>query len=422
MKIVISFLIIATSLFASEIMTITIDGGIGTATEDFIKAAIEEAEDANNEALIIKLNTPGGYVNSTRGIVSSILDSKVPVVVYVSPSGAHAGSAGMFITISADIAAMAEGTNMGSAHPVGMGGESGDSSDVMTQKVTNDAAAWARSIAEKRGRNKDWAEMATRESISNSARELLDSNVIDFVAPTMDSLLRAIDGFIITRNSGTFSISTDDATLQEREMNWRENLMSVLSDPNIAYIFILLTIAGFYFELYSPGAIIPGVIGAISALLAAYSLQMLPVNYLGLILIGVAFVMFLLEIWVTSYGILSIGGVVSFFLGSVMLIDSPNDFMDISFNFIITTTIVIGIVFGLVVFLGAKAQFHKQELGEEAMKGREGICTKVIRPGIYGEVKVFGERWKADSDIEIEIGEKVIVDGIDGLKLKVNKI
>jgi membrane-bound serine protease (ClpP class) len=198
MKFVLYLIILSSSLFAGEIMTITIDGGIGAATEEFIATAIEEAEDANNEALIIKLNTPGGYVSSTRGIVSSILDSKVPVVVYVSPSGAHAGSAGMFITISADIAAMAEGTNMGSAHPVGMGGESGDSSDVMTQKVTNDAAAWARSIAEKRGRNKNWAEAATRESISNSASELSDSNVIDFVAPSMDSLLRAMEGFVIS--------------------------------------------------------------------------------------------------------------------------------------------------------------------------------------------------------------------------------
>jgi membrane-bound serine protease (ClpP class) len=386
------------SIFSNEIMTITIDGGIGAATEEFIATAIVEAEEKQAEALIIKLNTPGGYVNSTRGIVSSILDSEVPVVVYVSPSGAHAGSAGMFITISGDIAAMAEGTNMGSAHPVGMGGESGDSSDVMTQKVTNDAAAWARSIAEKRGRNKDWAEAATRESISNSASELLDSNVIDIIAPNLDSLIRAIDGWVITEGSNTFALDTKNATIIERERNWREDLMSVLSDPNIAYIFILITIAGFYLEIYSPGAVIPAVIGTISALLATYSLQMLPVNYLGLILIVVAAVMFMLEIWVISYGFLSLGGIISFFLGSIMLIDSPTEIMDISFNFILVTTICLALFFGIVVYLGGKAQFHKNESGNDTMSGRNGICTKDILHDSPGEVKVMGERWKAVAD------------------------
>ncbi|MDC1068369.1 nodulation protein NfeD [Candidatus Kapabacteria bacterium] len=403
-------------------MTITIDGGIGAATEEFISTAITEAEEKHTEALIIKLNTPGGYVNSTRGIVSSILNSEIPVVVYVSPSGAHAGSAGMFITITADIAAMADGTNMGSAHPVGMGGESGDSSDFMTQKVTNDAAAWARSIAEKRGRNKQWAEAATRQSISNSAKELLDSNVIDIIAPNMDSLIRSLNGWQVIKGSNTYTLNTDNITIIERNKDWKEELLSVISDPNIAYIFILITIAGFYLEIKAPGSVIPGVVGAISAVLAAYSLQMLPVNYLGLILIALSFIMFLLEVWVTSYGILSIGGILSFFLGSIMLIDSPSEIMDISYSLIITTTICIAFLFGFVIYFGTKSQFRKNATGLDSMIDKTAVCCKDIEPNSFGEVKINGERWQAASATSIKQNERVKVLSVKGLKLTVIKL
>lgn len=303
-------------LSANDIVLIEIDAGIGPATAEYIGNSIEYAEDIDAEGIIIQLNTPGGLLEATRDIVQYILAAKVPVIVYVAPSGARAGSAGVFITLSANIAIMAPGTNIGAAHPVGLGGES-DTSSVMTDKVTNDASAFMRSIAQKREKNVAWAERTVRESIAVTENEALDSGAIDFICPNVDSLLIAIDGFEVETALGTVTINTSNAEIKLHEKDWRSTLLGVISDPNIAYILMLLGVYGIFFELYNPGAIFPGVVGAISILLAAYSLQMLPINYTGLALILLSIVLFLIEIKVASFGLLTVGGIVSFLLGSI---------------------------------------------------------------------------------------------------------
>ncbi|MBI5324192.1 MAG: nodulation protein NfeD, partial [Ignavibacteriae bacterium] len=276
---------ISSSLSAkSVVILIKIESGIGPATSSYIKSAITEAEKTNAEALIIQLNTPGGLLDATRDIVSDILKSKVPVIVYVAPGGARAGSAGVFITLSANFAIMAPGTNIGAAHPVDVGGGS-DTSSVMNDKITNDASAFIRSIAQKRHRNADWAERSVRESISSTENEALREGVIDYICPNVDSLLRAIDGDITQTSSVTITMNTSSAYVEEKEMNWKEELLTILTNPNIAYILLLIGIYGIFFELYNPGSILPGVAGGISLILAGYSLQFLPINYAGVSLI-----------------------------------------------------------------------------------------------------------------------------------------
>ena len=418
-KFLILILVILPSfLDASQFATITIDGGIGPAVHTYIKRAIEDCEDDNYDGLIIKLNTPGGLLESTRDIVSEILESEVPIIVYVSPSGSRAGSAGVFITLSANIAVMAPGTNMGSAHPVGMGGEMSDSASVMSEKVTNDAAAFVRTIAQKRGRNEEWAEKAVRESISDTENECYEQGVIDLIAPSIDSLMKGIDGFPVETSSGEIILNTQDYEIVELDMDWKEEFLMVISDPNVAYIFIMLAIYGIFFELYSPGSIFPGVIGGISAILAAYSLQMLPVNYIGIAFMLLAIILFVVEVFVSSYGLLTIGGVVSFVLGSIMLIDSPVEAMEISTSMIITGTVITAGFFVLITILGLKAQFNKKASGSSTMIGVEGTCVSIDKL----QVKVLGEIWKAESDDNLELGDNIRVVDLDGMTLKVEKI
>ncbi|MGB9912889.1 MAG: NfeD family protein, partial [Candidatus Kapaibacteriota bacterium] len=317
---------------------IKINSAITPSSSSQIKKALDWARGINAEALIIQLNTPGGLLESTREIVQNILTSPVPVIVYVSPSGARAGSAGVFITLAANIAAMAPGTNIGAAHPVGLQGKA--DSSAMGEKIVNDAAAFIRSIAQQRNRNVSWAERAVRESISSTEREALAENVIDLVASSVDSLLILIDGKVITNGNGTRVLKTKDAKVVEYELSFRDKFLDFISNPNVAYILLMIGIYGILFELYNPGSIFPGVIGALSLILAGYSLQMLPVNYAGLALIILAIVLFLLEIKITSYGLLTLGGLASLFIGSLMLIDAPGDFMEISLSLIITAVVV----------------------------------------------------------------------------------
>lgn len=407
---------------AKEVGLIKINGGIGPAVNTYLERAIEDSQNESYEALIIQLNTPGGLLESTRDIVGNIMDSEVPIIVYVSPSGSRAGSAGVFITMAANVAFMAPGTNMGSAHPVGMGGEMGDSASVMSEKVTNDAAAFIRTIAQKRGRNEEWAERAVRESISGTAIECYDAGVIDFIAPSLDSLLVLAEGLIVETPSGEELLEISEASIVELEMDWKEEFLLIISDPNVAYIFIILAIYGVFFELYNPGSIFPGVIGGISAILAAYSLQMLPVNYVGVAFMIAAIISFILEAFISSYGLLSIGGVVSFVLGSIMLIDSPLEFMEISNSLIATGTIVTAVFFIWIVTMGIKAQFRKDESGDSGFVGEKGVCTNEIVHDLSGLVKIHGEIWKARSNQKISVNEDVIVEKVDGMVLWVKKI
>jgi len=304
---------------AQTVISIKIDGSINPASADFIHNAIEKAAREKAECIIIHLNTPGGLLKSTRVIVSDILESSVPVVVYVSPGGAHAGSAGVFITLAAHIAAMAPGTNIGAAHPVTMQNQM---DSTMNEKATNDAAAFIRSIAEKRHHNIEWAENAVRKSFSYSEIEALEDSAIDLIAKNEQELLSKINGKEVELSSGMKILQTANATVKEHKMSVWEKMLDIISDPNIAYILFLLGMYGLIFELYNPGSILPGIVGVIALILALYSMHTLPINYAGLALIVFAIILFLLEIKIVSHGLLAIGGIVSLLLGSMMLIKS----------------------------------------------------------------------------------------------------
>lgn len=400
-----------------KVMLIYVDGTINPATAEYIINSISKAEADRVSALVIEMDTPGGLLESTRIIVQGILGSSVPVIVYIAPSGARAGSAGVFITLSANIAAMAPGTNIGAAHPVGGGAD--DTSSIMSKKVTNDAAAFVRAIAQKRNRNVVWAEDAVRRSISNSETEALKQRVIDLISPNLDSLLKQIDGRTVETSSGSVVLKTAGAQVELVLMNWREKFLGTISDPNITYILMMIGIFGIMFELFNPGAILPGVVGAISLILAFYSFQTLPINYAGLALILLAIILFIAEIKIVSHGLLAIGGIISLFLGSVMLISSPFEIASISLSVIITTVIVAAAFFLGIIGLGLRAQQRKSTTGVEGMIGEEGSVISGIKAGEVGQVRVHGEIWKATADEALKAGEKVEVESFSNWILKV---
>jgi membrane-bound serine protease (ClpP class) len=323
-------------LLSQQVLLLKLDGAINPAAADFIQLGIEKASALNDECLILQLNTPGGLLTSTRLIVGSILESKIPIVVYVAPGGAHAGSAGVFITMAAHIAAMAPGTNIGAAHPVDIQGKM---DSVMGEKVTNDAAAFVRTIAEKRKRNLNWAEEAVRKSQAITETEALKLNVIDLIAKNTGDLLDQIDGKQVETTKGTAILRTKGARIEQMEMSWTEKILDLLSDPNIVYILFMLGTYGLMFELYNPGSIFPGIVGVISLILAFYSMHTLPINYAGLALIIFGIVLFLLEIKIVSHGLLAVGGALSLFLGSIMLIRTSSvlEFVEISWFVIVAS-------------------------------------------------------------------------------------
>jgi membrane-bound serine protease (ClpP class) len=413
-------LILAASPVAhtQPVHVITLDATINPATADYIHRSIETAAEDGAQCLVIRLNTPGGLLKSTRIIVSDLLTAPLPVVVYVSPSGAQAASAGTFIALAADIAAMAPGTNIGAAHPVGMQG--GEKDSIMNEKATNDAAAFIRSISEKRHRNVHWAEEAVRKSISITETEALKDSVIDLVAPTVQALLKAIDGKTVTVREQERTLHTADAAINEIEMDWKHRLLDVLSDPNIAYIFFLLGVYGLLFELYNPGSVLPGVVGAISLILAFYSLHTLPVNYAGLALIIVGIVLFVLELKITSYGLLTVGGAISLLLGSIMLInsDSALEFVTISWSVIIPSVVVTVLFFVFAIGMGIRAQRRKPVTGIEGLVGETGNALQTLAP--TGQVRVHGEIWSATSSGgTIPAGSAIEVVSVDKLQLVV---
>lgn len=414
-KLIIFFAIIfSLNSYANVVHKITIDGAINPVVTEFIIQSIEKAEDANAELLIIEMDTPGGLMASMHLIVKSILASEVPVAVYVAPSGSRAGSAGVFITMAAHIAAMAPSTNIGSAHPVNLGGGQ-DTSQVMAEKIINDAVASIRTVAEKRGRNADWAEKAIRESANITETEALKQNVIDYIVPLADSLLSEVDGKEIDLVNGKKTLETKGARIEEQRMSWRQKGLNVLSDPNIAYLLFLLGMAGIFFEIYNPGVVVPGVVGGIAMILALYALHTLPVNYAGLILIILAVVMFLLEIKVQSYGVLSIGGVISFVIGSIMLIDSPLPFLQISWQLITGAAVATTAFFVLAVGLTYRAQRRQITTGKEGLVGERGKALENLN--LEGSIEVHGEIWNAIADKKIKKGQKIEIIEVDSKHL-----
>jgi membrane-bound serine protease (ClpP class) len=403
----------------APIYSIEVDGIINPATAKFITDSIDQATQQGAQCLIIQLDTPGGLMESMRLIVKKILASNIPIIVYVAPGGARAASAGVFITIAAHIAVMAPGTHIGAAHPVTLGAE-GKESKTMTEKVVNDAVADIKATAKKRGRNVDWAEQAVRKSVSITDEEALKLKVIDFISPDLQELLTKIDGRVVKFNGVTRTLLTKGVKPRSMQMSWRERLLDIISNPSIAYILLMLGIYGIFFELSSPGAILPGVVGGIFLILAFYALQMLPVNYAGLALIFFGIILFIAEIKVVSHGLLAVGGVISLFLGSIMLFHTPTEYMRISMSVIIPAVLVSAAFFIFAVTKAIKARLSKPTTGMEGLIGEIGTASTPIAP--EGKVSIHGEFWDVISDQNIERGEKVQVVGVMNLKLKVKKI
>lgn len=395
-----------------EIYIMKMSGAISAGTASYLKTGIKKASDENAACLIIELDTPGGNVESMRGIVMAILDSKAPVVVYVSPGGARAASAGVMITMAADIAAMAPGTNIGAAHPVQAGGQ--EIEKTMSEKITNDMVANAKSIAEKRGRNAKWVEKAIRESVSATETEALEKNIIDIVAKDIDDLIRQIDKRTVGEK-GKLDLKGLEKKYVEETV--RTKILKIISDPNIAYILMMIGLAGLYFELSHPGAIFPGVIGAIALILFFYASQTLPVNYAGILLIVLAIIFFIMEMKITSFGLLSIAGVVCLLLGSLMLFEGSEPGERLSLKVLLPTLITVSGFFVMVAGLAFRAQVSKPRTGDKGIIGETGIVKKTIDP--EGKVFVHGELWKAISKIPIKEGTKVKVTGVINLVLEV---
>ncbi|MDQ2718851.1 MAG: nodulation protein NfeD [Bacteroidota bacterium] len=409
-----------TFLFSQKVISINVNEGINPSTAEFIHQAIIKTQNENAECLIINLNTPGGLLTSTREIVANIMQSQVPVIVYVSPSGAHAGSAGVFITMSANIAAMAPGTNIGAAHPVTLEGKS---DEVMNEKSTNDAAAFIRTIAEKRNRNIQWAEEAVRSSVAITEKEALEKNVINFIANNEKDLLSQIDGKQVELNNGFKILHTKNATVEPLKMGFFQKVLSRISDPNIAYIIMMLGFYGLIFELFSPGAIFPGIAGVIFLILAFYSMSSMPVNYAGIALIVFGIILFLLEIKIISHGLLAIGGIISVFLGSMILFrtSSTENFNALSWSVIFTVTIFSALFFLFIITMGLRAQRAKPVSGASALIGKTAVTINIL--DLSGHVKVSGETWNAISlSKKINENEKVIVKEIKGLTLYVDPL
>ena len=406
-----------TSLSSADIIVIKADGIVNPVMSEFISKSIDEAAENNSELVVIELDTPGGLDTSMRVIVKKIISSEVPVAVHVSPSGARAASAGVFITMSAHIASMSPSTNIGAAHPVSVGSKMDEE---MSKKAENDAAAYIRSIAEKKKRNAEWAEKAVRESVSITEKEALELKVIDLISADIGSLLEAIDGRTVETTAGKVVVRTKGVNVMHREMDMRDRILDIISNPNIAYMLMLLGFYGIFFELTNPGVIFPGVIGTISLILAFYSFQTLPVNYAGLLLIVLAIVLFILEIKVTSYGLLSIGGLISMLIGSLMLFESPLPFFQLSLKVILPGVILTTLFFTMTVFLVVKAYRRKPVTGSEGLIGMEGSAkTDILKDG---QVSVHGELWSAWSDEPITAGEKIVVESMEHLKFKVKKL
>ncbi len=403
----ICFILFPIITMAQKVVNMKLSATINPVTADYIRDGIQKAADEKAQCLIIELNTPGGLLASTRDIVRDILQAPIPVIVYVHPGGSQAGSAGVFITMAAHIAAMAPGTNIGAAHPVGM---QGSVDTIMNEKTTNDAAAFIRSIAQKRNRNFEWAEEAVRKSVSITENEALDKRVIDLVAANTSDLLAKINNKTVIANGKSITLHTANAKVQEYEMGFIERILNILSDPNIAYILMMIGMYGIMFELYSPGTLFPGIIGVISLILAFYSMHTLPINYAGLALIVFSIVLFILELKIISHGLLGIGGVISLLLGSMMLIrsDSSLEFASISLSVILTSTIITALFFIIIIGAGLKAQRIKPVTGKEGLIGLSGEALDILSPD--GRVMVEGEIWNATSlSGTIDRGGKVIV-------------
>lgn len=390
---------------------------INPVVSGFVAGQIEDANRQGEVAVLLQLDTPGGLDSAMREIIQAELQSRIPVIVYVAPAGARAASAGALIALAADFAVMAPGTNIGAAHPVAIGPGSG-MDETMAEKVVNDAVAYSRSLAQKRGRNQDWAERIVRDSISTPALEARELQVIDLVAENVAALQVGLHGQKYLRDGRVERLAIRDAVLHPVEMNWRQQILSAISNPNVAYLLLMLGMLGIFFEISQPGTILPGVVGAISLLLAFFALQMLPVNYVGVLLILLALVLFVLEVTIVSYGMLTVSGIVALSIGSLILIDSSEPYAQISKAVIAATVVTSTLFFLLVTWMVVRTQRRPPFSGDEAMVGRLGIAVTDVAED--GKVFVYGEYWQASAAEPVTAGQEVEVVRVDpGLRLQV---
>jgi membrane-bound serine protease (ClpP class) len=397
---------------SKEVLIIRVADAISPGTADFISHGIKTAEKRQAACLVIELDTPGGLAESMRNIVQDILASTVPVVVYVAPSGARAASAGVMITMAADIAAMAPGTNIGAAHPVGAGGQ--EIEGKMSEKVVNDMVAQAKSVAERRGRNPQWVERAIRESVSATETEALKENVIDLIARDTDDLIRQLNGRVVA-GRGPLHLESPKITVIDEDL--RTKVLKTVSNPNIAYILLMIGLAGLYFEFSHPGAIFPGVVGGICLVLAFFAMQTLPVNYAGILLIVLAIIFFIMEMKIASYGLLSIAGIISLLLGSLMLFEGDNPADRVSWGVLTPTLVVVSGFFTAVAFLVFRSQVSKPVTGSAGLVGEIGVVKKALTP--RGKVFVHGELWNAVAQTSINENVQVRVVKVTDLLLEV---
>jgi membrane-bound serine protease (ClpP class) len=406
------------AMSASKVVAVDVDGMIHPITVEIVSSAIARAEAERADVVLIRLNTPGGLMDAMRETIEKIVASRVPVITYVAPSGGRAASAGFFILLSGDVAAMAPGTNAGAAHPVQMAGEM---DAVMKEKVENDAAAYIRSICDKRGRNAELAETAVRQSKSFTYREALDGRLIDLVAANEAELLKALDGRTVTRFDGrTETLHTAGDTVEVYDRSARQKLISAIADPNIAFILLVLGALLIYVEFSTPGMVAPGVIGAILVLLGLSAISVLPINWLGAALLILAFVLFALEAHFTSHGVLGLGGAVAMVLGAVMLINSPYPEMRIHWSTALAVALPFSLITAVLVSLVVRARRTKVVTGREGMIGETGAALTALDP--VGKVFVRGEYWDAVATRPVALGAQVRVTGMERLKLTVEPL
>ena len=412
-------LLFLTAPSSADVLRIVVDDTIQPITDEYIGRAIAEAERRKDDALLIELNTPGGLVESTRSIIEKILASPVPIIIYVSPSGSRAASAGFFILESADVAAMAPGTNTGAAHPVAFGG--GKTDDVMKEKMENDAAALMRSVAAKRGRNVEVAESAVRQSKSFTEQEALNQKLIDYVASSEADLFKQIESKPIKRfNDKTVTLNLAGALIHDYNMTLKERILAYLMDPNVAFILLAIGALALYAEFNHPGAVVPGVVGLIFILLAIFALNLLPTRFAALILIVVSFGLFALEAKFATHGVLTIGGVITLTLGGLLLVDAPIPQMQVHVWTALAVSIPLGIITAFLMTIALRARQNKVVTGIQGLVGEIGVAQTPLSP--QGKVFVHGELWDAVASANIASGRTVVVRQVDGLQLQVDPV
>lgn len=415
-------LVFSPILYAAEkAIVLDVSGPIGPATQDYIERGIAYAKQEHAAVIVLQLDTPGGLDTSMRGINAAIITSPIPVITYVAPSGSRAASAGVYIMYASHLAAMAPGTNIGAASPVSLSGETkaADAKDQSAEekKVVNDASAYVRSLAQLRGRNPDWAEQAVRKASSISAQEAKNLNVINEVADDYPQLMQKMDGHTVTIQGTSQTLNTKNLQLEHLTPDWRYQFLAFLTNPNVAYILMLIAIYGLFFELSNPGMVLPGVVGVICLLLVLYAFQLMPINYAGLtlIFIGIAFMIF--EVYVSSFGIIGIGGVIAFIIGSIMLFDMRDANYHLNWSLIFAMSIISIAFFFLILTLVFRSQKKAVVTGQEGLIGSEGIVLSVMNEQTI--VRVQGEIWEAKSSRMLNPGQKVKVTKVHGLVLSV---